>query len=102
MAEELNREVLHEQNAEQAAQIALLITQNKVLIEENARLKKRIEQLERQVKRYVAPHSRETRKADRFQARVLKLREEGCSYRQIARDLGLSKNTVMEIIHRHR
>ena len=64
MAEELTREVLHEQNAEQAAQIALLITQNKVLIEENARLKKRIEQLERQVKRYVAPHSRETRKAD--------------------------------------
>ncbi len=41
-------------------------------------------------------------KADRYQARVLKLREEGCSYRQIARDLGLSKNTVMEIIHRHR
>ena len=40
-------------------------------------------------------------KADRYQARVLKLRE-GCSYRQIARDLGLSKNTVMEIVHRHR
>ena len=38
MAEELTSEVLHEQNAEQAAQIALLITQNKVLIEENARL----------------------------------------------------------------
>ena len=37
MEEELTREVLHEQNAEQAAQIALLITQNKVLIEENAR-----------------------------------------------------------------
>ena len=33
-------------------------------------------------------------KADRYQARVLKLREEGCSHRQIARDLGLSKNTV--------
>ena len=41
-------------------------------------------------------------KADRYQARVLKLREEGCSYRQIARDLGLSKNTVMEIVHRDR
>ena len=41
-------------------------------------------------------------KADRYQARVLKLREEGCSYRQIARDLGLSKNTVMEIVHRQR
>ena len=41
-------------------------------------------------------------KAGRYQARVLKLCEEGCSYRQIARDLGLSKNTVMEIVHRHR
>jgi putative DNA-invertase from lambdoid prophage Rac len=39
-------------------------------------------------------------KADRYQARVLKLREEGCSYRQIARDLGLSENTGMEIVHR--
>ncbi|OLV19206.1 Site-specific recombinase, resolvase family [Deinococcus marmoris] len=39
-------------------------------------------------------------KADRYQSRVLKLREEGCSYRQIARDLDLSKNTVMEIVHR--
>jgi transposase len=71
MAEELTREALLQQLAEQAAQIALLITQNseqaaqiKLLIEENARLKKRIEQLERQVKRYVAPHSREQPKAD--------------------------------------
>ena len=64
MAEEPTHEVLLEQNAQQAAQIALLITQNKLLVEENARLKKRIEQLERQVKRYVAPHSRETPKAD--------------------------------------
>ena len=36
----------------------------KLQIEENARLKKRIEQLERQVKRYVAPHSRETPKVN--------------------------------------
>ncbi|MGY2896490.1 IS66 family transposase [Deinococcus sp. UYEF24] len=64
MAEEMRREVLLEQNAEQAAQIALLIAQVKLLTEENARQKKHIEQLERQVKRYVAPHSRETPKAD--------------------------------------
>lgn len=41
-------------------------------------------------------------KADRYTARVLKLRAEGGSYRQIARDLGLSKNTVMEIVQRYR
>ncbi|CAM3798121.1 Recombinase family protein [Deinococcus saxicola] len=40
-------------------------------------------------------------KADRYTARVMKLRAEGSSYRQIARDLGLSKNTVMEIVQRH-
>ena len=58
MAEEATREALLQLNAEHAAQIALLIqrdseqtAQNKLLIEENARLKKRIEQLERQVKR---------------------------------------------------
>ncbi len=39
-------------------------------------------------------------KADRYTARVLMLRAAGGSYRQIARDLGLSKNTVMEIVHR--
>ena len=56
MAEEATREALLQLNAEQAAQIALLIqqnseqtAQNKLLIEENARLKKRIEHLERQV-----------------------------------------------------
>ena len=71
MAQEMTIEALLQQNREQAAQIALLITQNseqvaqnKLLIEENARQKKRIEKLERQVKRYVAPHSRETPKAD--------------------------------------
>ena len=71
MAEEATREALLELLAQQAARLALLITQNseqaaqiKLLIEENARLKKRIEQLERQVKRYVAPHSREQPKVD--------------------------------------
>ena len=57
MSEELTREALLEQ-------LALLIQQNKLLVEENANLKKRIEKLERQVKRYVAPHSREQPKAD--------------------------------------
>ena len=64
MAEEVTVKALLQQLAEQAAQIALLITQNKLLTYENARQKKRIEQLERQVKRYVAPHSREMPKAD--------------------------------------
>lgn len=36
----------------------------RVLREENARLKKRIEELERQQRKYVAPHSRGQRKAD--------------------------------------
>jgi transposase len=64
MVGEASREALLEQltqlilqNNEQTAQI-------KLLTYENACLKKRIEQLERQVKRYVAPHSRETPKAD--------------------------------------
>lgn len=41
-------------------------------------------------------------KADRYAARVLALVAQGLSYRLIARDLGLSKNTVMAIVHRHR
>ncbi|MGI8747683.1 MAG: IS66 family transposase [Deinococcus sp.] len=57
MAEEATREALLKQTAEQAAQI-------KLLLEENACLKKRLEQLERQVKRYVAPHSREQPKVN--------------------------------------
>ena len=71
MAAEVTVEALLQQLAEQAEKIALLITQNSeqaaqitLLIEENARQKKRIEQLERQVKRYVAPHSREQPKVD--------------------------------------
>jgi transposase len=71
MAEDLTREALLQQLAERDAQMALLITQIaeqtaqiKLLIEENVRQRKRIEQLERQVKRYVAPHSREQPKAD--------------------------------------
>lgn len=39
-------------------------------------------------------------KADRFQARVLQLRSEGKSYREIAKELRLSKNTVMGIVQR--
>ena len=64
MVEELTRDALLQQNREQAAQIASLIEHLKAVLEENGRLKKRIEQLEQQVKRYVAPHSRETPKAD--------------------------------------
>jgi len=41
-------------------------------------------------------------KADRYAARVMALVDQGLSYRLIARDLGLSKNTVMAIVHRHR
>jgi putative DNA-invertase from lambdoid prophage Rac len=41
-------------------------------------------------------------KADRYAARVMTLVDQGLSYRLIARDLGLSKNTVMAIVHRHR
>jgi len=41
-------------------------------------------------------------KADRYAARVMALVGQGLSYRLIARDLGLSKNTVMAIVHRHR
>lgn len=41
-------------------------------------------------------------KSDRYAARVMALADQGLSYRLIARDLGLSKNTVMGIVHRHR
>ena len=64
MAEEASREALLEQLAQLILQNNAQTAQIKLLIKENARLKKRIEQLERQVKRYVAPHSRETPKAD--------------------------------------
>jgi len=40
------------------------------------------------------------RPSDKKAKRVLSLHEEGISYRLIARDLGLSKNTVMEIVRR--
>ena len=39
-------------------------------------------------------------KSDRLAPKVLLLREEGRSYRWIARDLGISKNTVMGIVKR--
>lgn len=41
-------------------------------------------------------------KSDRCAARVMALVDQGLSYRLIARDLGLSKNTVMAIVQRHR
>ena len=48
----------------QSEQIDQLIAQNKALQAENARLKKRIEELERRNRKYAAPFSRETRTAD--------------------------------------
>jgi DNA invertase Pin-like site-specific DNA recombinase len=41
-------------------------------------------------------------KSDRLAPKVLKLIEEGRSYRWIARDLAISKNTVGDIVKRHR
>ncbi|CAM4235534.1 hypothetical protein [Deinococcus marmoris] len=45
---------------------------------------------------------RSPQKTDRYEARVFKLRAQSGAYRQRARELGLSKNTLMEIVHRHR
>lgn len=39
-------------------------------------------------------------KADRYEARVMALKRAGKSYRAIAAELHLSKNTVMDIVHR--
>ena len=47
-------------------------------------------------------HEGQRPKADRNEAKVLKLRAEGKSYRAIASELHLSKNTVMDIIKRNR
>ena len=41
-------------------------------------------------------------KSDRFTPKVLALVADGRSYRLIARELGLSKNTVLEIVKRNR
>jgi putative DNA-invertase from lambdoid prophage Rac len=41
-------------------------------------------------------------KSDRLAPRVIRLVEAGGSYRKIARELGISKNTVTEIMKRHR
>jgi hypothetical protein len=41
-------------------------------------------------------------KADRFTPKVLKLVGDGQSYREISHRLGLSKNTVLDIIKRDR
>jgi hypothetical protein len=40
------------------------------------------------------------RPSDKKAKKVLRLHEEGLSYRLIGRNVGLSKNTVMEIIRR--
>ena len=48
----------------QSEQIDQLIAQNKALQAEHARLKKRIEELERRARKYAAPFSRETRTAE--------------------------------------
>ena len=40
------------------------------------------------------------RRSDKKAKKVLFLRKEGLSYRLIGRNLGLSKNTVMEIVKR--
>ena len=41
-------------------------------------------------------------KSDKLAPEVLQAIEEGRSYRWIARDLGISKNTVSDIVRRHR
>lgn len=41
-------------------------------------------------------------KSDKLSPKVIEAIKEGRSYRWIARDLGLSKNTVTEIVRRHR
>ena len=41
-------------------------------------------------------------KSDKLAPRVLEAVNEGQSYRRIARDLGISKNTVAGIVKRHR
>ena len=41
-------------------------------------------------------------KSDRLTPKVLQAVSEGRSYRWIARDLGISKNTVLDIVKRHR
>jgi DNA-binding CsgD family transcriptional regulator len=45
---------------------------------------------------------RQLRPSDRLTPKVLALVAEGRSYRLIGRELGLSKNTVVEIIKRNR
>lgn len=47
-------------------------------------------------------HPGQRQKSDRLAPKVLALLEEGRSYRWIARDLGISKNTVGAIVKRER
>ena len=49
-----------------------------------------------------APISGQRIKADRYTPKVLKLVGEGQSYREISHRLGLSKNTVLDIVKRNR
>ena len=64
MAGTLSEHDLVEIIRKQAAALEESDAVNRVLQVEIARLKKRIEELERKNRKYVAPHSRETRKAD--------------------------------------
>jgi len=41
-------------------------------------------------------------KADQYASRVLKLVDDGQSYREVSHRLGISKNTVLDIVKRHR
>lgn len=41
-------------------------------------------------------------KADQYTLRVLKLVGDGQSYREVSHRLGISKNTVLDIVKRHR
>ena len=41
-------------------------------------------------------------KADQYASRVLKLVGDGQSYREVSHRLGISKNTVLDIVKRHR
>ena len=64
MASKVTENDLSEIIRRQAEQIDQLIAQNTALQAENARLKKRIEELERRARKYAAPFSREQQTAD--------------------------------------
>ena len=64
MAGTLREQELLEIIRQQAQRFEHLEAEHRALKAENARLKKRLEDLERKSRKYAAPHSRETRKAD--------------------------------------